>query len=572
MLASVSWGVRGVSSSVRRSRPTSSHFVVLLLSPARSARACSPASGRAVMHWFGARGARSRARRAADRGASRRAHRGARRAAARLVGDATSRVPLLRGTVCARRGRRCGRHPQPRQRAARARAGDARADAARRPALAPRARQRRLRRTRRSRSSGFVVLFLHDEHGLSERDAALVIAVSQVLAVGIRIGIGRWSDVIGSRIGPLRQVGVVVAVSLGVVVCACGRAAWLLVPATRCRRCVCRWPGTRLRSRSPPRSPDGRSGAAIGIPADGAVRDRDRRPDCLRGDRLGHVVGDRVSARCARAARRAVGAEASAGSLGSSLRKSGIRGAVSARAKIPEGVRFAAASQALGLYAPLVRILERLDELYAIGGGPGANRPHGSAAEDEAHRLAASWCEEAGLEVEVDRHGNLFGHVPGSGPETRPVWTGSHLDTVPRGGRFDGALGVVAAIEAVERSAPAPSSSFAARRSVASGAEHSLLRVGCCRAHSSSFTSSKARGLRTEPLRSESSRRSWATRVRSSSSTERPDTREPRRWRAATTHSSRRPSAFSRSAMPHWASRTPWRRWVSSTSSPAPAT
>ena len=34
---------------------------------------------------------------------------------------------------------------------------------------------------------------------------------------------------------------------------------------------------------------------------------------------------------------------------------------------------------------------------------------------------------------------------------TRPVWTGSHLDTVPHGGRFDGALGVVAALEAVER-------------------------------------------------------------------------------------------------------------------------
>jgi acetylornithine deacetylase/succinyl-diaminopimelate desuccinylase-like protein len=98
-----------------------------------------------------------------------------------------------------------------------------------------------------------------------------------------------------------------------------------------------------------------------------------------------------------------------------------------------------------------VRIHERLDCLYAIGGCPGANRPHGSAAEDEAHRLAATWLEEAGLEVEVDRHGNLFGHVPGSDPRTCPVWTGSHLDSVPRGGRFDGSLGVVAAIEAVER-------------------------------------------------------------------------------------------------------------------------
>jgi allantoate deiminase len=97
------------------------------------------------------------------------------------------------------------------------------------------------------------------------------------------------------------------------------------------------------------------------------------------------------------------------------------------------------------------RVFERLEELYAIGGGPGANRPHPSAAEDEAHELAAEWMRSAGLAVEVDRHGNLFGHAPGTDPGTWPVWTGSHLDSVPRGGRFDGALGVVAAIEAVER-------------------------------------------------------------------------------------------------------------------------
>ena len=105
-----------------------------------------------------------------------------------------------------------------------------------------------------------------------------------------------------------------------------------------------------------------------------------------------------------------------------------------------------------------MRILDRLDELYAIGGGPGANRPYGSAAEDEAHRLAATWLREAGLEVEVDSHGNLFGHVRrGSRVEmvsdtvSDTCWVGSHLDSVPQGGRFDGALGVVAAIEAAER-------------------------------------------------------------------------------------------------------------------------
>jgi putative aminopeptidase FrvX len=94
-----------------------------------------------------------------------------------------------------------------------------------------------------------------------------------------------------------------------------------------------------------------------------------------------------------------------------------------------------------------VRISERLDELYAIGGGPGANRPHPSAAENDAHDLASSWLADGGLEVEVDRHGNLVGR---SG-RSADVWVGSHLDSVPQGGRFDGALGVVAAIEAVER-------------------------------------------------------------------------------------------------------------------------
>jgi acetylornithine deacetylase/succinyl-diaminopimelate desuccinylase-like protein len=94
-----------------------------------------------------------------------------------------------------------------------------------------------------------------------------------------------------------------------------------------------------------------------------------------------------------------------------------------------------------------MRVLERLDELYAIGGGPGANRPHGSPAEDEAHELAAQWMRGAGLDVDVDDDRNLVGR---SGRRT-DVWVGSHLDTVPHGGRYDGALGVVAGLEAVER-------------------------------------------------------------------------------------------------------------------------
>jgi allantoate deiminase len=95
-----------------------------------------------------------------------------------------------------------------------------------------------------------------------------------------------------------------------------------------------------------------------------------------------------------------------------------------------------------------MRVLERLNELYAIGGG---TRLAYSPEEDAAHELAAGWMREAGLEVASDDAGNLFGRR-GEGR----AWSGSHLDTVPNGGKFDGALGVVAAIEAAERLADAP--------------------------------------------------------------------------------------------------------------------
>ena len=89
-----------------------------------------------------------------------------------------------------------------------------------------------------------------------------------------------------------------------------------------------------------------------------------------------------------------------------------------------------------------MRILERLDELAALG-----DRIGYSPEEDAAHELAPGG-SQAGLEVEVDAAGNLIGRIPGG---AREVWTGSHLDTVPGAGRFDGTLGVVAGLEAVER-------------------------------------------------------------------------------------------------------------------------
>jgi allantoate deiminase len=104
------------------------------------------------------------------------------------------------------------------------------------------------------------------------------------------------------------------------------------------------------------------------------------------------------------------------------------------------------------------RVVRRLDELFAIGAGEGANRPGLSPAEQQAHDLAAGWMAEAGLEVSVDPAGNLIGRARGSAPELPEVWTGSHLDTVPNGGRFDGALGVAAGLEAVAAASGKPHS------------------------------------------------------------------------------------------------------------------
>jgi acetylornithine deacetylase/succinyl-diaminopimelate desuccinylase-like protein len=94
-------------------------------------------------------------------------------------------------------------------------------------------------------------------------------------------------------------------------------------------------------------------------------------------------------------------------------------------------------------------VFERLDRIYAMGGGEGANRPGFGAAEQEACELAASWMADAGLEVTWDDAGNLFGRLRGERPDLPEVWTGSHLDSVPRGGKFDGPLGVLGGLEAV---------------------------------------------------------------------------------------------------------------------------
>ena len=118
--------------------------------------------------------------------------------------------------------------------------------------------------------------------------------------------------------------------------------------------------------------------------------------------------------------------------------------------------------------ADRTRIEERLQALWAISHGPGggADRPAFSPAEAQATRLVAGWARDAGLQPGLDEHGNLWALAGGSpagsgsasetafrsGPGTINglVTAGSHVDTVPDGGRWDGALGTVLGLELAE--------------------------------------------------------------------------------------------------------------------------
>lgn len=112
---------------------------------------------------------------------------------------------------------------------------------------------------------GFGVLFLYEEHGLSEQSAALVLAVSQVLAGALRIGAGRWSDVVGARVVPLRQVGLAVAASMVLTAVLAGGPLWLLVPVLAAAGGLSMaWNGLSFTAAAELAGPV-RSGAAIGF-------------------------------------------------------------------------------------------------------------------------------------------------------------------------------------------------------------------------------------------------------------------------------------------------------------------
>ena len=102
------------------------------------------------------------------------------------------------------------------------------------------------------------------------------------------------------------------------------------------------------------------------------------------------------------------------------------------------------------------RLMERLEMLGEIGQVIGPNGERGCArlaltdADREGRDLVVAWMRELDLEVQIDAIGNVFACYAGTDPDLAPVMTGSHIDTVRTGGRFDGNLGVLAGLEVIQ--------------------------------------------------------------------------------------------------------------------------
>lgn len=97
------------------------------------------------------------------------------------------------------------------------------------------------------------------------------------------------------------------------------------------------------------------------------------------------------------------------------------------------------------------RLWDSLMEMAKIGPGVagGNNRQTLTDADGEGRHLFKKWCEAAGMTMGVDRMGTMFARREGADPSLPPVYVGSHLDTQPTGGKFDGVLGVLGGLEVV---------------------------------------------------------------------------------------------------------------------------
>jgi beta-ureidopropionase / N-carbamoyl-L-amino-acid hydrolase len=97
------------------------------------------------------------------------------------------------------------------------------------------------------------------------------------------------------------------------------------------------------------------------------------------------------------------------------------------------------------------RLWQSIQDMAQIGPGvAGGSRRLALTDEDKAGRdRFVAWAREAGCAVRIDEMGNIFAQRPGADPAAQPVLSGSHLDTQPTGGRYDGVYGVLAALEVI---------------------------------------------------------------------------------------------------------------------------
>ncbi|TQD33394.1 Zn-dependent hydrolase [Rhodobacter capsulatus] len=97
------------------------------------------------------------------------------------------------------------------------------------------------------------------------------------------------------------------------------------------------------------------------------------------------------------------------------------------------------------------RLWDSLMQMAQVGPGiaGGNNRQTVTDADAEGRALFKSWCDAAGLTMGLDRMGNMFMRREGTDPQALPVYIGSHLDTQPTGGKYDGVLGVLGGLEVI---------------------------------------------------------------------------------------------------------------------------
>jgi len=95
------------------------------------------------------------------------------------------------------------------------------------------------------------------------------------------------------------------------------------------------------------------------------------------------------------------------------------------------------------------RLQSTLEEMAKIGATPGGGVQRLTLTDEDkqARDLFVKWLEELNLAVTIDEMGNIFGRRAGSNDDLAPVLSGSHIDSQPKGGRFDGILGVMGALE-----------------------------------------------------------------------------------------------------------------------------